>query len=259
MVEKLERKRIKSSEESHSYPIDSFYDRLRHVCEKDLSGFEGNRTSLAKEEALRSIIVARELGILKESELSWQEFETETKDFVHRGTEHIVEFSADSATVVKLTIPPKFGLIPGIHQRLKPNLRDPTNPKIMFTVEFQQATPLEYLDRWMCSNDVFDDNVSLASVVLWKDGNVSFVILQPHYDGEPATDREISKFFEDAGWVHLSKEKEHDLYFNYGFGVLAIDAISRNCYVFRECLQPFDVIVCHPSEELENYLEIYPS
>lgn len=46
--------------------------------------------------------------------------------------------------------------------------------------------------------------------------------------------------------------------FNYAFGILAIDAETRNCYLNEGGLQPFDVILCQPDEEMDGYLGIYP-
>lgn len=48
------------------------------------------------------------------------------------------------------------------------------------------------------------------------------------------------------------------MFFNYAFGVMAIDAEKRNCYLNDGGLQPFDVILCEPDESLERYLGIYP-
>ena len=48
------------------------------------------------------------------------------------------------------------------------------------------------------------------------------------------------------------------VFFNYAFGVIAIDAEKRNCYVNQGGLQPFDVILCKPDEVMERYLRIYP-
>lgn len=39
---------------------------------------------------------------------------------------------------------------------------------------------------------------------------------------------------------------------------MAIDAERRNCYVTDGELQPFDVILCRPDEEMEKFLQIYP-
>jgi hypothetical protein len=38
---------------------------------------------------------------------------------------------------------------------------------------------------------------------------------------------------------------------------MAIDAESRNCYVTDDGLQPFDVILCEPDDDLERFLRIY--
>ena len=42
------------------------------------------------------------------------------------------------------------------------------------------------------------------------------------------------------------------------FRVMAIDAERRNCHLTDGQLQPFDVILYTPDEEMERYLGIYP-
>jgi hypothetical protein len=176
---------------------------------------------------------------------------------MHLGTEHAVEFSEGRGTVGKLTRPPKFGLIPELVTHSVPNLRG--EPGIRQAIEFLPATPLEYLDRWIAANEVFGDDVRLTSVVRWADGHVSFAISQPQYAGEPAMEREIDRFFEAAGWKRILDASEHVLFYNHAFQVLAIDALPRNCYLNENGLQPFDVILCHPGEAMEDYLGLYPS
>lgn len=158
--------------------------------------------------------------------------------------------------MAKITVPPKFGLIPKLVTLVVPNLRG--EPSFRQAIEFMPATPLEYLDRWIAANDVFGDAVRLTSVVRWADGQVSFAISQPQYAGEPATDREIDRFFEAAGWLRIHDASEHVLFYNYAFQILAIDALPRNCYLNENGLQPFDVILCHPDEAMEDYLRLYP-
>lgn len=159
---------------------------------------------------------------------------------------------------MKITKPPGFGLIPRVKSFRVPNIREPDSDTYRQAIEFERATPLEYLERWICSNEVFEDDVRLASVVAWADQTVSFVIRQPHYGGRPTTQRDIDSYFEECKWSHLKRETNHTVYFNYAFGVLAIDAVPRNCYRSEDGLNPFDVILCRPDEELEKYLEIYP-
>ena len=49
------------------------------------------------------------------------------------------------------------------------------------------------------------------------------------------------------------------LFYNYAYQVLAIDALPRNCYLNENGHQPFDVILCHPSEAIDYFLGLYPS
>jgi len=191
--------------------------------------------------------------------MSWQQFKSAADD-LHFGTEHVVEFSDAHARVVKITIPPHFGLIPQVVTHPVVNLRDdPETPFQRTEIEFLPATPLEYLERWIAANDVFEDDVTLASVIQWSDGLVSFAIAQPQYHGEPAEPREIDRFFGASGWKQLPVTSGHTLYFNYAFQVLAIDALPRNCYLHDDTLLPFDVILCRPDEVLEKFLKLYPS
>lgn len=120
------------------------------------------------------------------------------------------------------------------------------------------ATPLEYLERWSLSNEVFGDDVQLASLVEWPDGSLSFGVTQPQYHGAPAHPRDIERFFREAGWTRLTDPSGHLVFYNYAFQVIAIDAVGRNCYLTNGELQPFDVILCHPGPELEKFLRIYP-
>lgn len=161
--------------------------------------------------------------------------------------------------MVKITIPPKFGLIPQVVRHPLVDLRSPGAAGSRECIEFLPATPLEYLERWLAANEVFDDHVRLASVVRWADGQVSFAILQPQYHGEPASNDQIERYFGEASWTRIADpSKQHELYFNYAFGVLAIDALPRNCYLNENGLQPFDVILCRPDACMEKHLDLYP-
>lgn len=124
-------------------------------------------------------------------------------------------------------------------------------------IEFLPATPLEYLERWAAANALFGDDVRLVSVAQWPDGSASFGITQPQYHGQPAEPRDIEQHFLDAGWTRLKDPSGHMVFFNYAFGVMAIDAERRNCYLTDGNLQPFDVILCRPDDEMERFLKIY--
>lgn len=147
-------------------------------------------------------------------------------------------------------------MLPRLRTHATQNLRgDPGSRKAL---EFSPATPLEYLQRLADGNDVFGDDVRVTSVILWKDGLVSFGITQPHYPRVPASDREIESCFLAAGWKRITDPTgQHVLFFNYAFGVLAVDALPRNCYISDAGLQPFDVILHRPDDEMAAWLKIY--
>lgn len=92
----------------------------------------------------------------------------------------------------------------------------------------------------------------------WPDGSLSFCITQPQYHGTPAEARDIEHFFKEAGWTRLKDPSGHVIFFNYAFEVMAIDAERRNCYLTDGQLQPFDVILCRPDEEMSAFLRIFP-
>jgi hypothetical protein len=115
-----------------------------------------------------------------------------------------VEFEDEAGRVIKITVPPKFGLIPAVISVPQVNLRDdPAIPPFRNETGIVHATPVEYLERWQAANEVFGDDVRLTSVIQWSDGMVSFAISQPQYHGEPAKDREIKHFFTAAGWSRV--------------------------------------------------------
>ncbi len=171
----------------------------------------------------------------------------------------MVDFSEEFKLVGKTTKPPNFGLVPVVRKLpVAGNLQHPEASNYREAIEFFPATPLEYLTRWLACNEIFADDVRLVSVILWSDGLVSFGITQPQYHGTPAETREIEKYFKREGWSPLYDPSGHAAFYNYAFGIMAIDAELRNCYVTDGGLQPFDVILCVPDENLERFLKIYP-
>ena len=125
-------------------------------------------------------------------------------------------------------------------------------------IEPIEGTPLEYLERWLANNEVFSDQVYFESVLEWPSGEISFVISQPVYHGEPALLSEIENHFLEAGWQRIKRHSGHQFFFNLAYGVLAMDTESRNCYLTKDGLQPFDVILTYPTSEIEQLLGLYP-
>lgn len=201
--------------------------------------------------------MARKLEILRRAGQTFEDFRSANPE-LRCGTEHLVEFDDEAGRVMKITVPPKFGLTPAVISTPRANLRDdPAIPAFKQQLEFIHATPQEYLERWLAANAVFEDDVRLTSVIEWSDGRVSFAISQPQYHGEPATPREIETFFTAAGWTRIPADSGHLLFFNYAFNVLAIDALPRNCYIKDSGLLPFDVILCYPDESIQEFLKLY--
>lgn len=242
-----------------AHSIEAFLNRLSDLCEADDAGIGHDRPGRAKAEAKQAASVAREFGILKQESESWAEFCQANQD-LHFGTEHAVELDPASSRMVKLTKPPGFGLTPAVVRHPVVNLRnDPDLPTHRHVIEFAWATPIEYLTRWADANAVFGDSVQLAAVVQWPDESVSFVITQPQYHGYPATTPEIGDYFKRFGWQHIRDPGgQHEIFYHYGYGVMAIDALPRNCYFHRSELLPFDVILCRPTPEMEAFLKLYP-
>ena len=173
--------------------LETFLERLRDRCQ-DNGGCHGpDRAGRIQEQARCARALAVELGILKQSPYRWEEFR-DSSTAVWMGSEHLVEFSPQSSRYAKTTIPPAFGLTPAVISLRVANLRaDPNRPSSRQAIEFVLAAPLEYLERWQSSNDIFGDDVRLASVIEWPDGAVSFGITQPQYHGIPAEPRDIER------------------------------------------------------------------
>ena len=187
--------------------------------------------------------------------LSWADFKSEADGQL--GTEHLVEFRDDLGLVVKITLPPKFGLVPKVLSHPVPNLRG--EPGTRKAIEYVPATPLEYLQRWIAANHIFSDQVRLTAVIQWADGNVSFAITQPQYHGEPAETRDIERHFKAAGWTPINDPTgQHSMIYNYVFQTLAIDAPPRHCYINAEegLRPPFDVILGEPDDEMKASLKL---
>ncbi len=208
--------------------LETFYNQLRDLCGDYGKGNGLARTEIAKIEAEHARSLAVKFGILVKAGQTFASIREGESDFC--GAEHLVDLNEDTGRLVKITVPPSFGLVPAIVSSPRANLRDdPAIPEIHRQIEFIPATPLEYLQRWLIANEVFEDDVSLKSVIEWEDGAVSFSIDQPQYDGALPTQDEINAFLTASGWMSLPNAFGHALFYRYDFDVLAIDALPRNC------------------------------
>ncbi len=134
-----------------------FCERLRDLCGNYGDGDGQVNEPSVHTQTKHALALATEFGLLREPEVSWEEFLSGCPDAII-GTEHMVELDA-------------------------------------------------------------------------KTGLVSFGVTQPQYHGVPAEPREIEAFFLEAGWTCLNDPSGHAVFFNYAFGMIAIDAEKRNCYI----------------------------
>ncbi|QJE96467.1 hypothetical protein [Luteolibacter luteus] len=237
--------------------LEAFLERLRDRCAHDCGRDGADRPSRIQGEAEQAVALADELGILRRPSFDWIDFR-QTEPDLWSGTEHVVDFSPEEKRYHKITNPPGFGLVPALLAIPAADLRGEPGPvRTRSSIEFIHGIPLEYLERWRASNEVFGDDVRLVSVIQWPDGKVSFGITQPQYHGTPADPRDIEEAFLLSGWTRLKDPSGHTIFFNYAFGVMAIDAERRNCYLTDGQLQPFDVILCRPDEEMSAFLRVF--
>lgn len=197
--------------------LKTFHERLRNLCAHDPEGDGNARQAIIQTQTEQAVRIAGEFGILIRSADTVQRFRGRESDLIV-GTEHMVE--RFGTLIAKLTNPPGFGLVPHVRFAPRINLKNPdASLRMKGAVEFTSGTPLEYLDRWMDANELFNDDVRLASVIQWADGAVSLGITQPQYHGEPATLREIERYFLEAGWMLIPDKNGHIIFYNYNWEV----------------------------------------
>lgn len=236
--------------------LKAFYERLRNLCADDRSGAGKTREQEIADQTEHLRALAHEFGILKIQKIAYNDFRSIVGEDLNEGTEHFIELEPQIGRVSKITIPGKFGLIPQVKHHESVH-----STGVRKALEFAAATPLEYLTRWLDANEIFSDDVHLETIVEWADGSLSFGITQPQYHGHPASLREIEAFFTASHWTRIHDPSEpggHIIFYHYGYSTLAVDALPRNCYIHEGNLLPFDVILCRPDQELEEFLTLYP-
>jgi hypothetical protein len=99
------------------------------------------------------------------------------------GNEHQVWYREERATFLKATWPNHFGM-KVVHRH----------------DEEPQASPIDYLDRWVLHNELFGDDVHFLGALDEPEG-LRLLIEQPAIEGSLATLEEIQSFFESSGWL----------------------------------------------------------
>lgn len=98
------------------------------------------------------------------------------------GNEHQVWFRESHASFLKATWADHFGM------------------KVVYrSDEEPQASPIDYLERWLLHNQVFGDSVVFLGAIK-DDSKLRLLIEQPAIEGTVATLEEIQSFFTASGW-----------------------------------------------------------
>jgi hypothetical protein len=141
------------------------------------------------------------------------------------GNEHQVWFDETTASFVKATWPDFFGLL--VMQR--PH-------------EDDQASPIDYLERWQLHNELFGDAIMFLGVLETADG-MRLLIRQPAIAGEPATVEQIKDFFTQNGWSCFTAGSE--IAFFDPIHLVAISDTHRGNLILMEdgLLAPIDLRV----------------
>ena len=123
--------------------------------------------------------------------------------------EHEVIFDHQRQVVLKVTLPGMYGN----------TLRFRNG-----TVGLGPATPLEYLDRWALSNELFEDEASVLGLVQNKAG-VRLAVAQPLVVGQRPERDEISLFMSGLGFERV---RDTNLFFDFNRDLLVGDAHPGN-------------------------------
>lgn len=123
--------------------------------------------------------------------------------------EHEVIFDHQKQQVLKITLP-------GFYRNTL-RLRDGV-------VGLGPATPLEYLDRWALSNELFEDEVSVLGLVQ-NNAGVRLAVAQPLVVGRRPEREEIGDFMLRLGFARV---RDTNLFFDFNRDLLVGDAHPGN-------------------------------
>lgn len=141
------------------------------------------------------------------------------------GNEHQVWYRESSATFLKATWPNHFGM-KVVHRH----------------DEEPQASPVDYLERWLLHNELFGDTVTFLGALDSPLG-LRLLIQQPAIEGTIATTGQISTFFEESGWFPFQIE-DNLAYFDPTRAIVVSDTHQGNIITLPDGqLAPIDLRV----------------
>ena len=120
-----------------------------------------------------------------------------------------------------------------------------------------EATPLEYLERWLNANEIFGDAAKLRGVIVTEQG-VQVVISQPFIKGPYPSLSEIKVQMAAGGFdpvvgFHLGAEVNTS-YYHPGEKVGVFDAAPDNFILSHKMAVPIDVVTIRVSDALHVQL-----
>lgn len=120
-----------------------------------------------------------------------------------------------------------------------------------------EATPLEYLERWLNANLMLGDDVILRGVVSKEEG-VQVVISQPFVPGSYPEKMAIAGELEKRGFIPIPEfsigSETDSTFYHVESGLAMFDAASDNFILCQETPVPVDVILMQPSGRLKRQL-----
>ena len=148
------------------------------------------------------------------------------------GNEHQVWHLPDEGLFLKATWPNCFGM------------------RVIYRPhEERLASPIEYLERWLISNQIFGDSVDFLGVIEEASG-MRLIITQPAIVGEPATEDEINDFFLSKAWSKLEIEG-NTAYVDFEQAIAISDTHRGNIIALKSgLLLPIDLRVQKLSDSL---------
>ncbi len=122
--------------------------------------------------------------------------------------------------------------------------------------EISEATPLEYLERWMNANRVLGDRAKLRGIATTDDG-VQVIISQPFIDGPYPNSSAVSKEMAKRGFAEVAfaiGSETNTTFYDDVRRLAAFDASSDNFILSNGIPIPIDVIVIRVGEILRRQL-----
>lgn len=117
------------------------------------------------------------------------------------------------------------------------------------------ASAMEYLERWILHNEVFNDQVWLEGVVVGPSG-ISLAVGQPWIEGDVPSPEMILEQMCELGFAPTAL---HESYFRERDGIAVLDCHEGNFILGLDgILYPIDLVVVTADEALMARMEVIP-